>query len=679
MPQQHITSAPSLRDLDGLSRFMSVAYILATVVLCSALIFSYFTLKRILIEQSKLNAFGATTSELRTTIRESTLYLNDLKAAKAATQSESRLELKINSRMNDVLVKIDGLKNAVSSQLESLDGYGYYEDFNNTFNGPPDNIWLKLDQYVNRLKEISIDSRYGAPGSDLLWLPVEATAAKNGALGKSYEAAFSKLQSITEGRSKALTSTHKTLTLVSLSVVILELLLIFLPLRRRLESVNKNLLSAHENLFMQANYDKQTSLPNVSGISKKLQNKMPDEQFSSLLIIILENVDSISRIVGPTALELFFQEFTKKLSNIDTSENLIFRAGDHEFAILQKSDRINTNATTVHNIQSVLNHRLYIENAIVHPKTRLGYTKGDVTAGNLRNKLIDARLAAQNYSLSEKVIPKYESSMRSNIEDENLLVEKIRIGLSKNEFIPYYQLKVDAKTGLVSGMEALCRWQLADGSILSPFKFIPVAEKSGLITEITWQLLDQIAIDYNTWTDAGLQPGRVAFNADEVFLREVDFSERITKIVKATNSIACPIDLEITENVALGRESEAISSAISIARDLGMQIALDDFGTGYASLSSIVGLDVDIIKVDQSFVHMMSENAESKSIVLTLIYLCQQLNKKCVVEGVETKEEFEFCRDLGCDEIQGYYFYKPAPFSEVMDALSAEQIIKKAS
>lgn len=658
---------------------MSLAYILATVVLCSALIFSYFTLKRILIEQSKLNAFGTTTSELRTTIRESTLYLNDLKTAKASAQSESRLELKINSRMNEVLGKIDSLKNTVSSQLTSLDGYSYYDDFNSMFNGPPDNIWLKLDQYVNRLKEISADSQYGAPGSDLLWLPVEATAAKNGALGQSYGAAFRKLQDITEGRSNALTSTHKTLTLLSLSVVILELLLIFLPLRHRLEKVNKNLLSAHKDLFFQANYDKQTSLPNVTGVVKKLQTAQPDNLYSCLLIITLENVDSISRIVGPTALELFFHEFVKKLSTIDTSDNLIFRAGDNEFAILQNCDSANSNPTSVLSIQNELNHRLYVENTIVYPRTRLGYATGDVTHGNLRNKLIDARLAAQNYVHSENTIPKYESSMRSNIEDENLLIEQIRIGLSNNEFIPFYQLKVDAQTGLVCGMEALCRWKLSDGSIISPFKFIPVAEKSGLITEITWQLLDQISIDYNVWIDAGLQPGRVAFNADEVFLREADFAQRITKIVKNTNSTICPIDIEITENVALGRESDAISAAMSVARDLGMGIALDDFGTGYASLSSIVGLDVDIIKVDQSFVRLMSENAESKSIVLTLIYLCQQLNKRCVVEGVETKEEYEFCRDLGCDEIQGYYFYKPAPFVEVMDALSAEQMLKKAS
>lgn len=656
---------------------MSVAYILATLVLCSALIFSYFTLKRILIEQSKLNAFGASTSELRTTIRDSTLYLNDLKTAKAAEQSESRLELKINSKMNEVLGKISSLKNTVSEQLTSLASYNYYDDFNNMFNGPPDNIWLKLDQYVNRLNEISADGQYGATGNDLLWLPVEATAAKNGALGKSYGAAFSKLQRITEGRSSDLASTHKTLTLLSLSVVILELLLIFLPLRRRLEKVNKNLLSAHGDLYIQANYDKQTGLPNVTGVVKKLQSEQQNNEYFCLLIIGLKNIDSISRIVGPTALDLFFTELVKKLSLIDTTNNIVFRTGDSEFAILQINDQSHSTPASVQKIQNILNRRMHIENTIVYPKFRLGFAHGKINAGNLRNKLIDARLAAQNYNYAENAIPKYEASMRLDIEGENLLVEKIRIGLNNNEFIPFYQLKVDAKTGLVCGMEALCRWKQSDGSILSPFKFIPVAEKSGLITEITWQLLDQICIDYNAWIEQDLRPGRVAFNADEVFLREVDFAERITKIVNATNSVKCPIDLEITENVALGRENEAISNAISIARDLGMGIALDDFGTGYASLSSIVGLDVDIIKVDQSFVRMLSKNAESKSIVLTLIYLCQQLNKKCVVEGVETKEEYEFCRDLGCDEIQGYYFYKPAPFPEVVESLLAEQKMKK--
>ncbi len=672
------TSAPTLRDLDTVTRNMTAAYILATLVLCGALIFSYFTLKNILTEQSRLSAFGATANELSTTLSVSNLYLTDLKAAKALPPSESRLVPKISAQMHDVLSQIALLKKTISEQLISLQAYKYYDDFDSVFYKPPHNISNKIDQYTNRLKEISAESTDNIPGNDLLWLPVEATAARNGALGKSYASAMQKLQVIIAGRSNHLASTHKALTLFSLCIAVLELLLIFLPLRHRLKKVNSNLVSAHEDLFIQANYDKQSGLSNKAGAAKTVQSELAHQRYSCLLLISLDNTDNISKIVGPTALDFFFQEFVKKLRLIDTTENLIFRAGDNEFAILQSNLITETNVSAVHSIKNELSQQLYIENKIVYPKIRLGYTDGPITSDNLAVKLIDARLAAQQYRHTENHIPRYDSSMRSDIEDENLLVEKIRIGLTNKEFIPFYQLKVDAKSGLICGMEALCRWKQSDGSLLPPFKFIPIAEKSGLITEITWQMLDQIVADYNAWVSHGLNPGRVAFNADEIFLREVNFASRITKIVNNTTATNCPIDLEITENVALGREDEVIAKACSVARELGMGIALDDFGTGYASLSSIVGLDVDIIKVDQSFVRMMSKCNDSKNIVLTIIYLCKQLNKKCVVEGVETQEEYDFCRSLGCDEIQGYYFFKPAPFADVLESLALEQMKKKA-
>ena len=672
------TAVPISRDLDNLSRYMMVAYVLATLVLCSALIFSYFTLNRILIEQSSLTNFGATTNELRITIRDSTLILSDLKAAKELTQSESRLENKIKTKMQDTLEKIGNLRNQTSSQLAQLKGYKYYDDFNKMFNSTPHNIWLKLDDYLDRLNEISTDAGYGAPGSDLLWLPVEATAAKDGALGQSYGAALVNLQNIIRSRSSHLSNTHWRLTLLSLIVVALELVMIFLPLKRRLEKVNTNLLSAHKKLFLQANYDQETGLSNETGIAKILQSNNRPDQYGSLLIVGLENLENISKVVGPPALDIFFKEFVNQLSKIDSSDKLVFRAGDSEFGILQTNNNRNTNASYILNIQKTLEARLHVENTIVYPKIRMGYADGSITADNLLNKLIDARLAAQLYKHTEATIPQYQSYMRSHIEDENLLVERIRAGIENNEFIPYYQLKVDAKTGLACGMEALCRWSQSGNIKLSPGQFIPVAEKSGLITDVTWQMLEQIAKDHNTWVEAGLQPGRIAFNAAELFLSEVDFRPKITNLVNGINQSECPLDLEITENVALGRDSDVISNAISTARQLGMEIALDDFGTGYASLSSIVGLDVDIIKVDQSFVRMMMTNTDSKNIVLTIIYLCQQLKKKCVVEGVETKEEWEFCRDLGCDEIQGYYFHKPAPFKDVLDILSNEQLLKKA-
>ena len=154
---------------------------------------------------------------------------------------------------------------------------------------------------------------------------------------------------------------------------------------------------------------------------------------------------------------------------------------------------------------------------------------------------------------------------------------------------------------------------------------------------------------------------------------EADFEERIAKVVGKFGDTACPLDLEITESVALTSKAETIAVSIAAARNQGMRIALDDFGTGFASLSSIMTLEIDTIKIDRSFVSVLDTNEDSRNVVASIIQLCRQLNKKCVVEGVEKESEWLFCRDLACDEIQGYYFYKPENRQSVTCSLQEDQ------
>lgn len=667
------------RDLNRFSKISSVAYLVATLVLCGTIIFSYYTLKRILVEQSHLNAFELSNNQLRITIQESSLYLSDLKQAREQKESESRLEQKVNHRLQSALVNIYELKTRTSQHLENLRDYTYYDEFFNMFNGPPDNIWQKLDQYVARLQEVSANGSGETAGAGLLWLPVEATAAKNGALGKSYQTALLDLQSIATERADHLATTHKNLSLISILIVLLELALIFIPLRRQLRKVNLNLQSAHKKLYLQANYDQQTGFPNTSGISKQLRSADSEKPYNSLIIVSIFDIENISNIVGPTLLDNFFKNFSHKLSQTFPEDSLIFRTGDNEFGIISHSSVSNTSSDYIESLQNKMAGKLSVQNAIIYPEFKLGSTTGRIHNENLQEKLIDARLSAQHYKPAEPVLPVYAPTMRSKIEEDSQQIERIRAGIKNNEFVPFYQIKVDSQTGLICGMEALCRWIDSDGTMHSPFSFIPLAEKSGLISEMTWQLLDTIANDYKKWCELGLSPGRVAFNAAELMLREGDFPERIKRILEKTGAEHCPIDLEITENVTLGAESDNISRSLAAAHDLGMKLALDDFGTGFASLSSIVSMDIDIIKVDQSFVRMISTSNDARNIVASIIKLCQQLEKKCVVEGVETEEEWEFCRELGCDEIQGYFFYKPAPFDSVVESLQHEQQLKEAS
>jgi len=270
------------RDLSSLSRYTTIAYIIATLVLCCTILFSYITLKRILVEKSSLRSLQITTSELWTEVQDSSDYLADLKAARKQGKEQSQLVKKIAIRLNDSISGIEVLSEQTSEKLQLIKDYSYYERFNGMFSEQPLNISAKLEQYVKRLSEISAGS---TSERDLLWLPVEATAAKSGVLGTSYVKALGELQDTIADRSNSLENTHLKLTLLSVAIVLLELLVIFFPLQRVLRRISHNLTKAHKKLNKQANYDEHTGLCNLSGMSKELPDNVYDSSYSGLLIV----------------------------------------------------------------------------------------------------------------------------------------------------------------------------------------------------------------------------------------------------------------------------------------------------------------------------------------------------------------------------------------------------------
>jgi EAL domain-containing protein (putative c-di-GMP-specific phosphodiesterase class I) len=435
--------------------------------------------------------------------------------------------------------------------------------------------------------------------------------------------------------------------------------------------VNENLVEAYTNLTKQATTDAGTGLPNIQGMPVFLTQFNHDAHNMALLVIRIENSDNVINTAGPEVIDTFFKLFADRLGGIFAKSASIFRSGDLEFSVCLQNITILASAEQTSALQKALTRKIDLSLMDVYPQVSLGIDVGTVNAANVIDRLINARLAAALYDSSKSVIPKYESKIRSRIDEQHAMVERIRAGLAQREFIPFYQIKVDAHSGEPCGMEALCRWQQSDGSFEMPYRFIPVAENGGLIADMTWQMLEQILLDYQRWLKLGLNPGRIAFNAAEGFLMEAGCAEKLATMISALKSNTCPLDLEITENVAMSGNKRLIDNTLHAIRDLGMPIALDDFGTGFASLSSVISMDIDIIKVDQSFVRKMSECKDSHNVVVTILNLCRLLEKKSVVEGVETENEWSICRDLGCDEVQGYHFYKPASFDDVTKVLSS--------
>ena len=276
-------------------------------------------------------------------------------------------------------------------------------------------------------------------------------------------------------------------------------------------------------------------------------------------------------------------------------------------------------------------------------------------------------------------LPAYEVRFKQELASQNELITAITNGIEKEEFVPFYQLKMESATGKPCAMEVLCRWQTSDGGFMRPDQFIPAAEKSGQIVPMTYQLLETVVSDVQKWSLLGLATGPVAVNVSVDVLQHRDFVTKFSQARDLLLAAGSDLDIEITESVAIDNSSGITRQILGQLSDLEITIAIDDFGTGYASLQTLIDLPFDVLKIDRSFLLPMSEDGQGSEVVSAMISLCSKLEKRSVVEGVEHKWQWQHLARMGADELQGFYFHKPACVDDVSDWLHSHNHWRKAS
>ena len=237
------------------------------------------------------------------------------------------------------------------------------------------------------------------------------------------------------------------------------------------------------------------------------------------------------------------------------------------------------------------------------------------------------------------------------------LSRDLRVALAKKQLELYYQPKIHAPSGEVTGAEALLRWHHPKRGMVSPGVFIPIAERYGLIGALGNWVIDEACRQARTWRDQGLRM-RVAINLSVHQLRHPDLPERIADALKRHQINPMLLTCEITESVAM-EDAQATSKIFEKLAAVGVHISIDDFGTGYSSLSYLRKLPAKELKIDRSFVLDLETSADARAVVDAVVKLGQALGLKVVAEGVETEAQNQILRSLGCDELQGYLFAKP--------------------
>jgi diguanylate cyclase (GGDEF)-like protein len=383
--------------------------------------------------------------------------------------------------------------------------------------------------------------------------------------------------------------------------------------------------------------------------------------------------DTLGHEVGDELLRLLSQRLRAVLARGDVLGRL---AGD-EFVVLGRAGTGTIPAeVTVETIFAALREPFSIEGHDIEVAVSAGismFPANGTTFDVLLRRAETAMRAARSIASGSF---RFYSEEMSKSEDERLALEAdLRHAIRDGQLELHYQPKVDIATGRVRSAEALLRWQHPKRGFVPPNVFIPIAEETGLILSIGEWVMRQACTQMRAWLDSGMPPLRVSVNLSAKQFRQLDLTAVVCSALEDAKLQPGYLELELTES-SIMHDAEASAATLQLLSTMGVHISIDDFGTGYSSLSRLWRLPLDKLKIDRSFVRELLSNPDDVAIVKAIITLAHSLRLGVVAEGVETQEQLEHLRELGCDQYQGFYCSPAVPpdaFIELIKRLRAER------
>jgi EAL domain-containing protein (putative c-di-GMP-specific phosphodiesterase class I) len=271
----------------------------------------------------------------------------------------------------------------------------------------------------------------------------------------------------------------------------------------------------------------------------------------------------------------------------------------------------------------------------------------------------------------------FTEELNAHNRERQKLETALHHALENAEFDLHYQPKINYHTGAVTGVEALVRWNHPTLGVIAPSAFIPLAEETGLIVELGAWVIRTACRQSRAWQDANGLPVNIAVNLSARQLDPDQLINTVADALRETGLAAEYLELELTETAIMPDAVEAIG-ILSELKCLGVRLSLDDFGTGYSSLNYLRRFPLDSIKIDRSFILGVGESANDRAIVKTIVALASNLNMNVIAEGVESLVQADFLKQHGCHEMQGYYFARPLPASQVSELLANHAVMSTA-
>jgi diguanylate cyclase (GGDEF)-like protein/PAS domain S-box-containing protein len=429
-------------------------------------------------------------------------------------------------------------------------------------------------------------------------------------------------------------------------------------------------ISQQEKVNYLAYYDTLTGLPNrtlfFDRLSRQLASAGRDAGGVALVILDVDRFRMVNETLGRHAGDALIKAIAERITASMRDEDTVTRLGADRFAIAASGAW--RAQELAHLIESRNRGLFHLPFSIEGEELRVSATAGvavfPVDAQNAEPLMANAEAALNSAKRQNVPLLFYGPEMNAQAAESLRMENRLKRALENDELALWYQPKIDVRTGKLTGFEALMRWMDPQVGMISPAKFIPVMEQTGLILDAGNWALSQVARDCATWQDAAKTALRIAVNVSPLQLRAKEFVANVIDAADGIEKTGGLLDLEITESVIM-ENVDAVIPKLQTVRGLGIHIYIDDFGTGYSSLAYIARLPIHALKIDRSFVVGMTQSEDAMGIVNSVVSLAHALKLRVVAEGVETEVQADLLRKLGCDEFQGYLFGKPVPSSEV--------------
>jgi len=545
----------------------------------------------------------------------------------------------------------------------------------------PSDLDVRLSSFIDRAEKLGKLSNDSRSKHYSFWGPIDFAAASDGAIMRGFQLEVA--QSF--GKSQASIDAAKRISaLLILSLLVALCLvgaLVILPLLKKLRAENKKKEAFERELSMLVNKDSLTGLCNRRSFNHTLSMLVQSGHAQgaggpfALLLIDLDDFKAVNDTFGHQTGDGLLCEVAQRVSASLAAGAVAARLGGDEFAVLAPGVADEAAAAAlIASIRARLVAPFIFEGCTHRISASIG---GAVFPdhGSDSTTLIrcaDLALYAAKAQTNSQVI--FNAVLMAQRLAEGQLRAALFQAVEEDEFLVYYQPKIDIQTGRHLAFEALVRWRHPQFGVLPPGRFLHLLDTAYLMTSLTEIVVNKVARDIRAWRDAGLECGGVAINMPETVLISDAAYGMLAGAVQHHGLDWSDIAIEITEDVFVNKYAAQILATVLKLRERGVSISLDDFGTGFASLTNLRNFHFDDIKIDRSFVSEIGKDVKSEQIIKAMINLAADLGKSCVAEGVETEEQLLFLRQAGCAIGQGYFFAQPQSFEVVTPGLASSLV-----